>query len=518
MKYLLTHAIEETADRLTEQTAFRFEKDSISYGEFALNVRRLANFLVEQGVAKGDRVGIFRRKGIPSALAVYGIMAAGAAYVPLDPMMPLERLRAIVEDCGIRDLVSENSQVKTLSDLVQDTPLRTLVGLEGESAASLDGASWSQVIDSPDHMPKVCVMEQDLAYIMYTSGSTGQPKGLAHTHYSGLSYATMAAETYGVTNTDKIANHSSLHFDMSTFDYFSGPLGGATTIIISEQCTKFPANMSRLIEDEGITIWYSVPWALIQLLQFGALEKRNLGSLRWVMFGGEPFPSKHLRDLMQALPGARFSNVYGPAEVNQCTYYHLSEPPAIDDDVPIGKIWANADGMVVDERDQLTPSGEVGELLVRTPTMMRGYWARPDLNQKVFHHSLGPGGLEQIYLRTGDLVREDSNGSYVFVGRKDRQVKIRGYRVELDEIEAALCSLEGVMEAAVVSVFDGQATNHVKAAVTLKPGVYLEQADMLAHAKQKIPSYAIPEQIAVVKDFPRTTSGKIDRRELRTIL
>lgn len=518
LRYLLPHIIEESAEREPHGIAFRSGNEEIHYGNMARKVRCLGNLLVERGICKGDRVGIYRHKGIPSALAVYGIMAAGAAYVPLDPTMPLERLRAIIKDCGIRDLVSENNLADRLSRLTPDIPLRSLIGLDGEIAEELHAIPWSRVFDAGHHWPKVRLMEQDLAYVMYTSGSTGIPKGLMHTHRSGLSYATMAAETYNVASTDRLANHSSLHFDMSTFDYFSGPLRGATTVIIGEQCTKFPASMSSLIEEEGITIWYSVPWALIQLLLYGALEKRDLSSLRWVMFGGEPFPAKHLRQLMQMLPGARFSNVYGPAEVNQCTYYHLPRPPATDDDIPIGKIWSNAEGMVVDERGWTVVPGEVGELLVRAPTMMRGYWGRPDLNSKVFYKAVGAGGLERFYLRTGDLVREDRNGNYLFLGRKDRQVKIRGYRVELDEIEAALCSVNGVVEAAAVSLFDGRSTNQLKAAVTLESGISLKQTEMLTQVRQKIPAYAVPETIAVLEDFPRTTSGKIDRRELQNII
>ena len=521
MIYLLPHIIEESADRFPSNEAFRFEGEGISYAQFARQVRCLANFLLERGIKRGDRVGIYRNKGLQSALAMYGIMAAGAAYVPLDAGMPSQRLRTILEDCGIRDLVTEPAQVHSLKALLTQggIALRTLVGLNEEIMGGHACISWSQVFESPDHLPNVRSMEQDLAYVMYTSGSTGKPKGLMHTHKSGLSYAKMAAETYGVNEADRLANHSSLHFDMSTFDYFSGPLSGATTVIISEQCTKFPANMSRLIEDESITIWYSVPWALIQLSQYGALEKRDLNSLRWVMFGGEPFPVKHLRALMQAIPGAKFSNVYGPAEINQCTYHHLLHPPAsTDDSVPIGKIWANAEGLVLDERDSPVAPGEVGELLVRTPTMMQGYWGRADLNDQIFYRSVAAGGLEHIYLRTGDLVRENPNGDYIFIGRKDRQVKIRGYRVELDEIEATLHTLDGVLEAAVVTVFDRELTNHIKAAVTLRPGTNLEQRDIIAYVKQKIPSYAIPEKVAVVTDFPRTTSGKINRRELQNLL
>lgn len=517
MIYLLPHIIEQSAERAPDNVVFRFGQDSLRYGEFARRVRCLANFLLDQGVAKGDRVGIYRRKGLESAIAVYGIMAAGGAYVPLDPSMPPFRLRSIIEDCGIRDLIAESSLSENLAHATADakTGFRSLVGMDADTATGVDGTSWHSVFSGPDHLPNVVLMERDLAYIMYTSGSTGEPKGLMHTHGSGLSYASTAAHVYGVTDADILANHSPLHFDMSTFDYFSGPLRGATTVIVSEQITKLPASMSQLIEDEKITIWYSVPWALIQLLQHGALSKRDLSSLRWVMFGGEHFPVKHLRAIMQVIPRARFSNVYGPAEVNQCAYHHLPELPNSDSEsIPIGTIWPNAESLIVDDRDRPVARGQVGELLVRTPTMMSGYWARPDLNRRVFYRAPLSGGFERTYLRTGDLVRQDATGNLWLVGRKDRQVKIRGYRVELDEIEAALHSVDGVMEAAVVTFFDGDATNHIKAAVTLKPGSNLRETEILTSTRQRIPIYAVPQRVAVMDEFPRTASGKIDRSEL----
>ena len=167
------------------------------------------------------------------------------------------------------------------------------------------------------------INETDLAYIIFTSGSTGRPKGIMHSHFSALNYARLSANTYELEESDVLSNFSSLHFDMSTMDYLTVTYAGASAVIISEAYTKIPASLSRLMQDEAISIWYSVPFALIQLLQHGLLEQRDLSSLRWVLYGGEPFAPKHLKKLMDLWPHARFSNVYGPAEVNQCTYYHL---------------------------------------------------------------------------------------------------------------------------------------------------------------------------------------------------
>lgn len=397
--------------------------------------------------------------------------------------------------------------------------LHHIIGLP--ATVSLDHGvnqcDWSDILPR-DTPPSVNVMEQDLAYIMYTSGSTGTPKGIMHAHRSGLNYARMAAHTYGLTHTDRLGNHSPLHFDMSTLDYFSGPLVGATTVIIPEAYMKLPASLSQLIQDEALTIWYSVPFALIQLLLRGVLDERDLSSLRWVLFGGEPYPAKYMYGLMERLPQARFSNVYGPAEINQCSYYHvpsLAQEQAVPEDIaPIGKIWPNAEELVVDDQDQPVASGDVGELLVRTPTMMVGYWQRSDLNESAFYRT-NIANQTAIFYRTGDLVQKLPDGNYQFVGRKDRQIKTRGYRIELDEVEAALVGHPHVEEAAAYGVPAEAGSHQVEAVVILKAEASLSSDELLNYVGERLPAYAVPKEVAIATVFPRTGTGKIDRRALQ---
>ncbi|MEM1256122.1 MAG: AMP-binding protein [Cyanobacteria bacterium P01_H01_bin.21] len=398
-------------------------------------------------------------------------------------------------------------------------PLRHIIGLPERVVLGhgVDHCDWSDILPN-DTPPSVQVMEQDLAYIMYTSGSTGPPKGIMHTHRSGLNYARMAAHTYGLTHTDRLGNHSPLHFDMSTLDYFSGPLVGATTVIIPEAYMKVPASLSQLAQDEKLTIWYSVPFALIQLLLRGVLEERELSALRWVLFGGEPYPAKYMYGLMERLPQARFSNVYGPAEINQCSYYHvppLAKGQTMPKEVaPIGQIWANAEERVVNDADQPVASGDIGELLVRTPTMMVGYWQRPDLNESAFYRT-EIAHQTAVFYRTGDLVHQLPDGNYQFVGRKDRQIKTRGYRIELDEVEAALVGHPHVEEAAAYGVSAEAGSHQVEAAVILKTETGLSEIDLLNYVGERLPGYAVPRKVAIATTFPRTGTGKIDRRALQ---
>ncbi|MEO0491367.1 MAG: AMP-binding protein, partial [Cyanobacteria bacterium J06659_2] len=403
------------------------------------------------------------------------------------------------------------------------SPLRYVVGLPDsfELDHPITHCDWAAIPPS-DTPPAVRVMEQDLAYIMYTSGSTGTPKGIMHTHRSGLNYAQMAAHTYGLNHSDRLGNHSPLHFDMSTLDYFSGPLVGATTVIIPEAYTKMPASLSQLVQDEALTIWYSVPFALIQLLLRGVLAERDLSSLRWVLFGGEPYPAKYMYALMDQLPQARFSNVYGPAEINQCSYFHVpplaAGDPVPKDVAPIGQIWVNAEERVLDDADQPVSPGEIGELVVRTPTMMAGYWQQPNLNERAFYRC-PVANQTAVFYRTGDLVLQQPDGNYQFIGRKDRQIKTRGYRVELDEVEATLVDHPLVEEAAVYAVPYEAGSHQIEAAVILKPDVapdvVLDEADLKRQVGDRLPAYAVPQKIAIAETFPRTTSGKIDRRTLQ---
>lgn len=517
MVYLLPHIVDAAAERHPDTVAFQCAGEQITYAALAVRTNRLANVLAEQGVRPGGRVGIYLPKGLEGVVALFGIMKAGAAYVPLDPHTPVARLAAIIENSGIRHLITHAAKRPQLRELgTMNTGLRSLVGPAPMPDVHFPALSWADVETAPAAArPQGGRTEQDLAYLMYTSGSTGAPKGIMHTHASGLAYARLAAAVYDLRPDDRLSGFPPLHFDQSTFHLFSGPLAGATTVIIPEMYMLMPASLSTLMQEERLTVWYSVPHALIQLLLRGVLADRDLTSLRWVLFGGEVFPTKHLRALMLQWPQARFSNVYGPAEVNQCTYYHV--PPLPDDEVPlpIGPVWSNTEALVLNGADQVVDQGDVGEFVVRTPAMMRGYWNRPDLNARAFFHRPRGGGIPDVFYRTGDLVYLNAEGQYVFMGRKDRQIKTRGYRVELDEVEAVLLTHPALAEAAVFTVPDAQGTQQIHAAVSLRAGATLAPDELRSHTAAHLPRYAVPSHIAVVDEFPRTSSGKINRRVLQ---
>jgi amino acid adenylation domain-containing protein len=517
-RFLLSHAITTGAEVSPESEAIRFMGNHLSYEQLEVKSNQLAGILHEQGVSRGDRVGIFMNKGLESAISIYGILKAGGAYVPLDPFAPVNRIRYVIQDCGIRHLISSDMKRASVDEILsQDVVLDSLIGIADVGAHTPRCFTWDDIYESDSQTLTLNLTEQDLAYILYTSGSTGNPKGIMHTHRSGLSFAEWAANEYALTSTDRLSNHAPLHFDLSTFDFFASAVARATTVIISEALTKFPANLSKLMEQERISVWYSVPFALIQLMQRGVLESRDLSALRWLLFAGEVFPTKHLRQLMEMFPHIRFSNLYGPTETNVCTYYHVPAIPETDETIPIGKPCANVEDIVVDSDGQLVEPGEVGELLIRGGVVMKGYWGQPEKTYKGFYKRRVFGDYEDIFYRTGDLVRLDENGDYRYLGRKDRQIKTRGYRVELDEIEVALLSHDEVAEAAAYPIPDDQGSNLIVASVIPKTDGNLAETVLVEHLNGRLPPYAVPVKIFIEQDFPRTSTGKISRRELQTL-
>ncbi|RME99850.1 MAG: amino acid adenylation domain-containing protein [Bacteroidetes bacterium] len=514
MHYLLHHSILIQAERQPDADAFRCGAQSITYGQLAQRMQQLACVLQEGGLQRGDRVGIFMSRRLETAIAIYGILAAGAIYVPINPSLPAAQVDFLLQDCGIRQLITHPSQQRKIEKI--EARHANIVQFVGISLADSSRAAltWEEVAQYPARLPAWRVLEQDLAYILYTSGSTGKPKGVMHTHYSGLAYARLTAAVYALRPDDILGNYAPIFFDISTLGYFTAPLVGATTVLATDGHVMLPASLVQLIATERMTVWYSVPLALVQMLQSGVLETADWSALRWVLYGGEPFPIKHLRRLMQHLPHCRFSNVYGPTETNQCTYYHLPEPPPAEAAaIPIGQVWDNTEILIFNAEDQPVASGETGELLVRSATMMRGYWNNPARTDQSFYAHTYTDGITETYYRTGDLFSQDHEGLLWLQGRKDRQVKIRGFRLELDEVEAALLQYPQVAEAAAWVATKNDTEKDIYAAVR---GV--EEQDLVdidCFLRTKLPAYAIPQKLHILPEFPRTPTGKIDRRALQ---
>ncbi len=513
--YLLHQYLDRWAAESPSDEALSFEGRSVSAGDLAEHARRIANTLAGHGVGRGDVVAIVHQKGLEAAAAMYGVLKAGAAYVAPDPWLPPERLAAVLSDCGVRTLFADQSRLKTLTAApLHQTALESTIGL-AEALSGVANLSWDDVSRQPDAAVRVAQTERDLAYIYYTSGSTGEPKGMMHTHRSGLTFANWTAEMFGLSSDDRVGNHAPLHFDLSIFDFIAAASVRAPTVILSEQRQKMPSSLAAWIEQERITALYAVPSAWMQMLDRGGVEDRDWSRLRLALFAGEPFPKDQLRRLAAKVPHAELWNLYGVTEANVCTCHRATEASlAGDEPLPLGRIAPNMEGVVLGDDDQPAETGVTGELAVRGPSLMEGYCRRPELDASIYwHRRLGDGPPQRFY-RTGDLVRLCDDGEYRFQGRKDRQVKIRGHRTELDEVQAALEADPRIREAAVFDVPDGQGSRGVEAVVTLRNGAAWDEAAVRRGLREKIPPYAAPTAIRLREAMPRTSAGKIDWRAL----
>lgn len=514
--FLIHSPVSHYARATPDHAALRIQGNQLSYGELDAASNRLANALIAHGLETGGRVGIFMHKSLELGVAIYGILKAGGVFVPLDPFLPYERLQFIIDDCDIGHLVSADAMAPSLGKLA-DSFDGSIYGVSLKFGVST--VSWEEVDEYPSTPPDVWIIDQNLAYIMYTSGSTGHPKGMMHSHHGSISYARWGAQHVSLTPEDRVASHAPLHFDLSIFDFFSTAQAGATVVLVPEPVTKFAASWSQYIEDEQISVVFTVPFTLIEMLQRGAMDQRDLTSLRWILFGGEPFPPKHLQVLMKTLPDVRFTNVYGPAEAPSCTCYDLPPyPHAFDEPIPIGTVSVNSADLIVNADDDECTIGEPGELCVRSSTLTRGYWNRPDLNERVYLYKESYGPFPDVFFRTGDIVVRHDDGLLRFLGRRDRMVKVRGNRVELDEVETALATHAGVLEAAAFVLPDDQGSKMILAAVKLQHADTVTAAALNKHAKTKLPGYALPHQLFIVDKFPRTSSGKIDRKQIASML
>ncbi|MDJ0793301.1 MAG: amino acid adenylation domain-containing protein [Woeseiaceae bacterium] len=461
----------------------------------------IAAGLLRIGVERGDRVAILTRRSVASVASMHAILSVNAFYVPIGLSMPRDRIDVVLKDCEPRVII-------------YDAHNRA----DAEAAASLVGAKllelsvsrgFIDIEESEVRVPNAGSCSSDSGgYILYTSGSTGQPKGVVISQESILDYVDWSVSYFGVTNRDRILSTAPFHFDMSVFDIFVSLISGATLVIASERECLFPRLLTRKISEQGPTIWKGVSSLFGHMTQLSNLDSDALSSLRILIFAGEKAPTRFLIRWMQALPDAQYFNAYGPTEatgISSC--YRIERVPKPDDELPIGTACTNTRIYLFDGDHELTERCAVGEIVIGGPGVALGYWRDSARTAESFVTHIGSRDFGEPVYRTGDLGRMNDDGDLVFVARVDRQIKHQGYRIELDEIESALQSLEGVVAAAVIHVTKQRQSELVG---------FFEAENTIAQSRvrqllaERLPLYMVPKELMQLTSIPRTDRGKID--------
>jgi amino acid adenylation domain-containing protein len=503
--YRLDQLMGVSAAAHPDRPAARDETSELSYRELDETANRIASTLRESGVRIGDRVGVHLEKSVRTVASIYGVMRAGAAYVPIDPAAPAARSALIAADCEIKAIISDPGRIQALRE-VDPSVVAGGICIGEDTPAGFIG--WDEVQQRDAVFHELPTVDADLAYVLYTSGSTGMPKGVAISHRTSLTFIRWAYNTMGFTSEDVFSSHAPFHFDLSTLDLYGAAAAGAAVSIVPRSAALFPVKLAEWIRAREITVWYSVPSALTMLVRYGNLAEQPLDSVRLLLFAGEVFPIPFLRELMLQVPRARYFNLYGPTETNVCTYHEVTEPPGAEDPpVPIGRACENTRCDVVDATGSVTTAvGAEGELVVHGSTVANGYWGDAEKTARGFPK---PGTY-----RTGDIVsiiREDP-ATYRFVGRNDHLIKSRGYRIELGEVEVALHRHPQVEECVVVAVPDELLGNRLAAFCIVRGEVPAE--DLKRTCQEHLPAYMVPDTVWLVGALPRTANDKYDRAQL----
>jgi amino acid adenylation domain-containing protein len=519
MNELLHNVLQEAADKFPGSTAVIDGDREMTYQELDAAANRVAHQLARLKVQRGDRVGLFLEKSAESLACLYGVLKVGAAYVPLAGEWPAPRLAHIVRHAGIRVLLSGTERARHWPALAgPDSPVEYLV-CANRPAEQIDVPLSAAVVGSddlaqqPDTRLTVTADPDDVAYVLYTSGSTGVPKGVMLTHRNALSFVDWAVRELALTRADRLSNHAPLHFDLAVFDLFAAARVAAALVLVPKSVAAFPAELVKFVQAKDISVWYSVPSAVNMMAARGGMDPGGITGLRLVLFAGEVFPMGQLRAALAAFPNAEFYNLYGPTETNVCTYYHVPRTLGeAETSIPIGLPIAGVELFCFTDEGHAAGINERGELWVRGPTVMRGYLDDPEHTAKVLA-APDPARPDNVAYRTGDLVAQDEAGFWQFSGRRDSQIKSRGYRIELGEIEAALNAHPSIVECAVIAVPDPDFGNQIKAfAVTSEE---LNATELTAYSRKALPSYMVPWAFAIMEALPRTSTGKVDYQVLK---
>ncbi|WP_020494732.1 amino acid adenylation domain-containing protein [Sciscionella marina] len=468
----LDELLAEAARRAPEAPALRADGAGVGYRELELQVRELADRLAAGGVRPGHRVGIHLPKNADAVRAVYAVLRAGAVAAPLEYADPAARIERAAQNADLDFVLTTGNDGMLLANVV----------LEPRSPVERDPG-------------------QD-AYILFTSGSTGWPKGVLLTHDNILTFVRWSVAALGIGAGDRIGSQSALSFDLSTFDIFGSALAGACLVLLPEELKPFPRDVTGWLADERITVWYAVPTFYRALADRGGARAAVLPELRVCAFAGEPFPPELLEWYLREFPGRDWWNLYGPTETNVCTGFRVPTDWRAVEGLPIGGAIDGLSVELFDERDR--PATE-GEIAVAGRSVFRGYLQDGRLRDACVPLRFADGETRRAY-RTGDLATVDGQGRIRLHGRRDHQVKFRGHRIDLGELEHAASGIPGIAEAVALPHGDRLALFAVTEGIGPGP--------LRAQLAAQLPRRMMPDILREIDRLPLNNRGKLDRPAL----
>jgi amino acid adenylation domain-containing protein len=493
-----------------ERAALWVDGRELTYGELGARAARIAAWLVGHGVSRGARVGVLAQRSELAYAGVLGTSWSGAAYVPLHPRQPESRLWELIRRARLDALISDAQGSAALGATLRDAA--PALRLQADDAVSRGATTEAELARLAPLAAPVEVASDDLAYLMFTSGTTGAPKGVMVTCGNVAHFLAAAQERFRLAPDDRVSQFFDLTFDLSVFDLFATWGAGACLYVLPEAERMSPCGFVRA---RRLSVWFAVPSAIAILLKIKALAPGSLPSLRLSLFCGEALPAESARRWREAAPGGELHNLYGPTEATvACLAERCDGELRVTegrDVVAIGEPWRGMHAAIAGPEGGWAPDGEAGELWLCGEQLAAGYWDDPGETAARFVERDHPRLGRRRFYRSGDLARRARDGAFHFLGRADQQVKVRGHRVELEEIEAHLRAVCGSPAAAVAWPLDHGSAEGVVAFVT---ATELTGEEIAGELRRRLPWYMVPRRVVHLSELPLNANGKVDRGAL----